>query len=54
MDQTSDHRLSWYRRWVRKKQYSVIQFITSLKSPVVGLTAAVHGNELNGVPCIHR
>ncbi|KAI8073824.1 hypothetical protein BC940DRAFT_289279 [Gongronella butleri] len=22
--------------------------------PVVGLTAAVHGNELNGVPCIHR
>ncbi|KAI9258970.1 hypothetical protein BDA99DRAFT_538888 [Phascolomyces articulosus] len=23
-------------------------------SPVVGITAAVHGNELNGVPCIHR
>ncbi|CAO0797543.1 unnamed protein product [Mucor circinelloides] len=22
--------------------------------PVVGITAAVHGNELNGVPCIHR
>lgn len=22
--------------------------------PVVGLTAAVHGNELNGVPCIHK
>ncbi len=22
--------------------------------PVLGLTAAVHGNELNGVPCIHR
>ncbi|KAI8343670.1 hypothetical protein BC941DRAFT_465833 [Chlamydoabsidia padenii] len=22
--------------------------------PVVGVTAAVHGNELNGVPCIHR
>ncbi|KAI7893363.1 uncharacterized protein EV154DRAFT_501775 [Mucor mucedo] len=22
--------------------------------PVIGLTAAVHGNELNGVPCIHR
>jgi predicted deacylase len=22
--------------------------------PVVGITAVVHGNELNGVPCIHR
>ncbi|OBZ82949.1 N-alpha-acetyl-L-2,4-diaminobutyric acid deacetylase [Choanephora cucurbitarum] len=22
--------------------------------PVLGITAAVHGNELNGVPCIHR
>ncbi|TPX35144.1 hypothetical protein SmJEL517_g02366 [Synchytrium microbalum] len=22
--------------------------------PVVGITAAIHGNELNGVPCIHR
>ncbi|KAI9498660.1 hypothetical protein BDB00DRAFT_798987 [Zychaea mexicana] len=24
------------------------------EGPVVGITAAVHGNELNGVPCIHR
>lgn len=24
------------------------------RSPVVGITAVVHGNELNGVPCIHR
>jgi predicted deacylase len=22
--------------------------------PTLGLTAAVHGNELNGVPCIHK
>ena len=22
--------------------------------PVVGITAVIHGNELNGVPCIHR
>lgn len=26
----------------------------SEEGPVVGITAAVHGNELNGVPCIHR
>jgi environmental stress-induced protein Ves len=24
------------------------------EGPVVGITAVVHGNELNGVPCIHR
>ena len=24
------------------------------KGPVVGITAAVHGNELNGIPVIHR
>ncbi|KAL1922132.1 uncharacterized protein VTP21DRAFT_10774 [Calcarisporiella thermophila] len=24
------------------------------EGPVIGITAAVHGNELNGVPCIHR
>ncbi|KAL6064876.1 Succinylglutamate desuccinylase/aspartoacylase [Balamuthia mandrillaris] len=24
------------------------------EGPVLGVTAAVHGNELNGVPCIHR
>jgi predicted deacylase len=28
--------------------------ISYVYSPVVGITAAVHGNELNGVPCIHR
>ncbi|KAI9144553.1 hypothetical protein BKA69DRAFT_1055684 [Paraphysoderma sedebokerense] len=22
--------------------------------PIVGITAAVHGNELNGIPCVHR
>ncbi|KAI9203897.1 uncharacterized protein BJ171DRAFT_582667 [Polychytrium aggregatum] len=26
----------------------------SEEGPVVGITAVVHGNELNGVPCIHR
>ncbi|CDS06151.1 hypothetical protein LRAMOSA08679 [Lichtheimia ramosa] len=26
----------------------------SKDGPVVGITAALHGNELNGVPCIHR
>ncbi|KAL0081625.1 hypothetical protein F4703DRAFT_1868243 [Phycomyces blakesleeanus] len=26
----------------------------SADGPVVGITAAVHGNELNGVPCIHK
>ncbi|KAI8086709.1 uncharacterized protein BX664DRAFT_336579 [Halteromyces radiatus] len=37
--------------WVR---IPVIVLRGSENGPVVGLTAAVHGNELNGVPCIHR
>eukprot|EP01094_Clydonella_sp_ATCC50884_P011192 TRINITY_DN20_c0_g1_i1.p2 TRINITY_DN20_c0_g1~~TRINITY_DN20_c0_g1_i1.p2 ORF type:complete len:394 (-),score=131.17 TRINITY_DN20_c0_g1_i1:191-1372(-) len=24
------------------------------EGPVIGITAAVHGNELNGIPCVHR
>ncbi|KAG0187008.1 hypothetical protein DFQ28_007015 [Apophysomyces sp. BC1034] len=37
--------------WVR---LPVIVCRGSEDGPVVGITAAVHGNELNGVPCIHR
>ncbi|KAG2223013.1 hypothetical protein INT45_012312 [Circinella minor] len=37
--------------WVR---LPVIICRGSEEGPVVGITAAVHGNELNGVPCIHR
>ncbi|CAO3638058.1 unnamed protein product [Cunninghamella blakesleeana] len=37
--------------WVR---IPVIVLRGSEDGPVVGVTAAVHGNELNGVPCIHR
>ncbi|CAO3648914.1 unnamed protein product [Cunninghamella echinulata] len=37
--------------WVR---IPVIVLRGSENGPVVGITAAVHGNELNGVPCIHR
>ncbi|CAO3587338.1 unnamed protein product [Absidia cylindrospora] len=37
--------------WVR---IPVIVLRGSDNGPVVGVTAAVHGNELNGVPCIHR
>ncbi|KAI8391234.1 uncharacterized protein BYT42DRAFT_556125 [Radiomyces spectabilis] len=37
--------------WVR---LPVIVCRGTEEGPVVGITAAVHGNELNGVPCIHR
>ncbi|KAI7906009.1 uncharacterized protein BX663DRAFT_498495 [Cokeromyces recurvatus] len=37
--------------WIR---LPVIVCRGSEDGPVVGITAAVHGNELNGVPCIHR
>ncbi|KAI9031913.1 hypothetical protein CLU79DRAFT_730653 [Phycomyces nitens] len=37
--------------WIR---LPVIICRGSEEGPVVGITAAVHGNELNGVPCIHR
>ncbi|KAI9006939.1 hypothetical protein DFJ74DRAFT_773549 [Hyaloraphidium curvatum] len=37
--------------WIR---VPVIIARGSEDGPVVGITAVVHGNELNGVPCIHR
>ncbi|KAJ3226896.1 hypothetical protein HDU81_007013 [Chytriomyces hyalinus] len=37
--------------WVR---VPVIVARGAQEGPVLGITAVVHGNELNGVPCIHR
>lgn len=37
--------------WIR---VPVIVARGALPGPVIGITAVVHGNELNGVPCIHR
>ncbi|KAI7869211.1 hypothetical protein BDF14DRAFT_1785992 [Spinellus fusiger] len=48
--------------WIKMIQQGLSEWIRlpviicrgSEEGPVVGITAAVHGNELNGVPCIHR
>jgi predicted deacylase len=37
--------------WIR---VPVIIARGSKPGPVIGITAVVHGNELNGVPCIHK
>lgn len=52
MDTSSCHYCSRHGRWVGRVD-RLLSF-SSLYRPVVGITAAMHGNELNGVPCIHR
>jgi predicted deacylase len=51
-----------HKRWVRMAQDAAGRDINvpvvvargRRQGPVVGITAAVHGNELNGIPIIHR
>lgn len=62
MDQVTCYYMSWCGGWVSPKEKKkdncqldlIPLFFIYLFRPVVGITAAVHGNELNGVPCIHR